>query len=103
MEVEGALGRFDGSFREDKTRSRTTRVHTIKPTYVPTISVSYTPLSHAYTRTHIYTYEHTKPPPNPLRLWPTPLLIAQLYHFASGQFPLAASGGLMGRCYSAAD
>lgn len=22
MEVEGALGRFDGSFREDKTRGR---------------------------------------------------------------------------------
>lgn len=52
---------------------------------------------------HAHTDEHTKPPLIPLRLWPTPLLSAQLYHFASGQFPLAASGGLMGLCYSAAD
>lgn len=53
MKVEGALGRFDGSFREDKTRSQTTCVHTIKPTYVPTISVFYTHLSHTYTHLHL--------------------------------------------------
>lgn len=60
-------------------------------------------ISFTHTHMHAHTDEHTKPPLIPLRLWPTPLLSAQLYHFASGQFPLAASGGLMGLCYSAAD
>ena len=54
------FGRFDGSFKEDKTRSPTACMHTIKPTYVPTISVFYTLFSRIYA--HIYTYEHTNPP-----------------------------------------